>query len=185
MKKVQTHKPGKFMIVCGEKIYKFACKDDEEKDLWIKALENEIKKNKSETIKKLENLHEVKLKKKVIEDFYNLPNIHSEKLKTKSKIDQVIKSEGYFKEKSKSYLISNKNRKPTTQVNKKLLENQQNYEEITRSKNETFTTERSQISALNIGLIDKKPKNNKSIFSCCNKIVMLFKQKKTENDYDI
>jgi hypothetical protein len=185
MKKVQSHKPGKFLIVCGEKIYKFACKDDDEKDLWIKALENEIKKNKSETIKKLENLYEIKLKKKVIEDYYGLPSIHSEKLKTKSRIDQVIKSEGYFKDKSKSYLNSNKNRKPTTKVNKQILEKNQDYEDITRSKNETFQTTRSNFSALNIGLIDKKPKSNKSIFSCCNKIAMLFKKKKTEDDYDI
>jgi len=103
MKKVQGHKEGKFLIVVGEKVYKFACKDDVEKDAWVKALEEEIKKDKLGTNKKLENIYESKLKKKVIEDYYELPNINTEKLSIKSRIEETIKTENFFPEKIKSY----------------------------------------------------------------------------------
>ena len=184
MKKVQSHKSAKFLIVCGDKVYKFACQDDEVKEQWMKALEEEIKKNKTVSTKKLENLCEIKLKKKVIEDYYGLPSIHAEKMKTKTRVDEAIKSEGFFKEKSKSYLIVKKNRNPTTKVNKQILDKNQNYDEIVRTKNDNFSTGRSNISSLNIGLIDKKPKHHSSIFSCCNKFLMIFKKKKTAEDYD-
>jgi hypothetical protein len=102
MKKVQVKKTEKFLIVVGEKIYKFQCKTDEERDSWVKALNNEIKRLKGDSNKKLENIYEIKLKKKIIEDYYNLPNISSEKLYMKKKVDEAIKGESFFADKKKA-----------------------------------------------------------------------------------
>jgi hypothetical protein len=101
MKKVQAHKSCKFLIAVGEKIYKFLCATDEEKDNWVKALNNEIKKEKGEIVKKIENMHDIKLKKKVIEDFYKLPNIDSDKFYMKKKVEEAMRHEKFFPEKVK------------------------------------------------------------------------------------
>lgn len=102
MKKIQGHKACKFLVVCGEKVYKFSCNTDEDKENWIKALNNELKRIKGDTLKKLENIFEVKLKKKIIQDFYELPNINAEKLYMKKKVEEAIKSETFFVEKVKA-----------------------------------------------------------------------------------
>ena len=96
MKKVQGVKSGKFMIVCGDKVYKFLCKSEEDKDAWVNALTLEIKRVRGESFKKIENVYELKLKKKVIIDYYHLPNIYSEKLYMKKRVDECIKSENFF-----------------------------------------------------------------------------------------
>jgi hypothetical protein len=98
MKKVLAHKSCKFLVAVGEKIYKFLCSSEEEKDSWVKALNNEIKKIKGETTKKFENLYDIKLKKKIIEDFYKLPNINTDKFYMKKKVEETIKNENFFKE---------------------------------------------------------------------------------------
>ncbi len=102
MKKVQVKKSDKFLMVVGEKIYKFQCKTEEDRDSWVKALNNEIKRIKGDSHKKLENIYEIKLKKKIIEDYYNLPNISAEKLYMKKKVDESIKSESFFADKKKA-----------------------------------------------------------------------------------
>ena len=102
MKKIQGHKSCKFLIVIGEKVYKFSCKTDEEKEQWINALNNELKRIKGDIEKKIENILDVKLKKKVIQDYYQLPNINSEKLYMKKKVDEAIKGEDFFQEKVKT-----------------------------------------------------------------------------------
>ena len=63
-------------------------------------------------------------------------------------------------------------------------------QEIVRTKNEETSSNyssnrvlKSDISTLNIGLIDRRPKNNQSIFSCCNKVIMdIFKKNKTDGE---
>ena len=65
MKKVQAFKSCKFMITCSDKIYKFLCKSEEEKDAWVNAVNSEMKRIRGESFKKLENVYEIKLKKKV------------------------------------------------------------------------------------------------------------------------
>ena len=102
MKKVQANKTEKFIIHAGEKEYKFHCTTDEEKETWVKSLNNEIKRLKGDSFKKLENIYEIKLKKKIIEDYYNLPNINTEKLYMKKIVNEAIKGENFFVEKQKS-----------------------------------------------------------------------------------
>jgi hypothetical protein len=84
----------KFVIVCGDKIYKFLCETEEKAQQWIEALNSEFKKYNGE--RKFEQILEVKLKKKVIVDFYKLPNIHLEKANMKKNIEEQMSLENYF-----------------------------------------------------------------------------------------
>lgn len=101
MKKVHATKPCKFLIICGEKVYKFSCNTDDLKESWIKALNNEMKITRGDVTKKIENFMEVRLKKKIIVDFYNLPNIGSDKLYMKKQVIEEIKNENFFLERAK------------------------------------------------------------------------------------
>jgi hypothetical protein len=101
MKKIEEFKSCKFMIVTNDKVYKFECKSEEEKKEWIDAINSEIKRKRVQTVKKIENIYEVKLKKKVISDYYNLPSIHSEKLYMKKRVEESIKTENFFEPKTK------------------------------------------------------------------------------------
>ena len=58
------------MLLIQDKIYKFLLKTDEERDKWIDAINNEIKKLRGEVEKKVENYYNVKLKKKIIIDYF-------------------------------------------------------------------------------------------------------------------
>jgi hypothetical protein len=40
---------------------------------------------------------------------------------------------------------------------------------------------KSEVSPLNIGLIDRRPKINHSIFACCNKLLAIFNKKSTDD----
>jgi hypothetical protein len=102
MKKIHEHKPCKFTIVCGEKVYKFALDNEEDKKKWVEAINKEIS-NKGITKKKIiENILEVPLKKKIIIDYYNLPNISNEKMSIKKRIEEEILTENYFERKKEA-----------------------------------------------------------------------------------
>lgn len=101
MKKIEQSKSCKFIIISNDKVYKFFCKTEEEVAAWMNALNSEIKRKRGESIKKIENLYEMKLKKKVVVDFYHLPSLYSEKLYMKNKVEESIKTENFFAPKSK------------------------------------------------------------------------------------
>ena len=101
MKKIEAFKSCKFKIIGFDKEYKFQCKSEEEKEEWMNALNKEIKRIRGDTLKKLDNVYEVKLKKKVIVDYYNLPNIYSEKLYMKKRVDDAMRTENNFLSKDK------------------------------------------------------------------------------------
>jgi hypothetical protein len=101
MKKIEAFKSCKFIIIGTDKDYKFQCKSEEEKEAWMNALTNEIKRIRGDSHKKLDSVYEVKLKKKVIVDYYNLPNIYAEKLYMKKRVDVAMKSENHFLSKDK------------------------------------------------------------------------------------
>lgn len=101
MKKIEAFKSCKFKIIGFDKEYKFQCKSEEEKEAWMNALNKEIKRIRGDSLKKLDNVYEVKLKKKVIVDYYNLPNIYAEKLYMKKRVDDAMRTENNFLSKDK------------------------------------------------------------------------------------
>ena len=87
--RVESHKENKFLMVINEgndkegrtkgKIYKFACNNEEEKQKWVNAITNEMKRLKGESEEKNETKLEIKIRKKYIKDFFKLPNIGSDR----------------------------------------------------------------------------------------------------------
>ena len=82
--RIESHKEKKFMMVIDEgddgkgkntgKVYKFGCNSEEEKEGWINAITNEMKRLRGEQ-KSSETKLEMKQKKKVITDKFNLPDV--------------------------------------------------------------------------------------------------------------
>lgn len=102
MKKVQATKDLKFIILFGDKIYKFLVESNEIRNKWVESLNKEIKKlTTDDEDKKYENVAELKLKKKVIEDFFNLPKIQEGKDYIIKITEEAIITEGFFKLKPK------------------------------------------------------------------------------------
>jgi hypothetical protein len=102
MKKVQEDNELKFIILFGDKLYKFKTETEEEKNKWIKVLNSEINNLSRENCeKRYENLVEIKLKKKVIVDFYNLPKIQDGKDYIIKVTEEALLKEAYFKPKPK------------------------------------------------------------------------------------
>lgn len=66
----------------------------------------------------------------------------------------------------------------------------QNFEEIVRNKDtvdasfDSGTPRKTDISPMEIGLIDRKPKQNSSIFMCCKKLLTSFRKKRNAEDYE-
>ncbi len=90
------------MIAAGDKLYKFSCENEEEKESWVAAFNSEIKRLKGESVKKIEHIIDVKLKKKIIMDYYELPNIGTDKFYMKKKVEEAVKTENYFLPKEKA-----------------------------------------------------------------------------------
>ncbi len=89
------------MIVAGEKVYKFACENDDEMNSWINIINSEIRRIKLESQKKFENTYDVKFrKKKYIKDLWNLPKMSDSHAMIN--VEEQMKSENYFKEKTTS-----------------------------------------------------------------------------------
>ena len=104
LKNVSGKNKDKLMFLHKEKIYKFKCENEAERDDWVKCLNAEIKRVNS-TCEKNEKFYEefteVKLKKKIIEDFFNLPKIQEGKDYIIRVTEKAIKEEGFFPPKPK------------------------------------------------------------------------------------
>jgi len=118
------------------------------------------------------------LKKKIIEDFYKLPNINTDKFYMKKKVEETIKNENFFKERVRAWKYSlNLISKTIPKPNKKVIDTKPVEEEKSISQIPLEDKSVSNFDTLEIGLIDKEPKSkNDSIFSCCNKIMLMFKK---------
>ena len=115
--KVESHKDKKFMIVVnfteneakneeedGEKnyelngkVYKFACKNDDEKNKWITAISNEMKRLKKSEEKKQNYKFEIPIRKKVIIDHFDYPEINNDINYMKKHVLEEMNREKFFK----------------------------------------------------------------------------------------
>ncbi len=178
-KKVATYKPKKFLMVIKEKVYKFSCESDELKEKWIEALQNEMKKLKTVSEKKLENLYQVKLKKRIINDMENLPAIKSDINEITKYIEECIINENCFNKKEKVV------KKKTDLIPNKVIVEQKAEVKDDKIRLQINSTESSSnATSLNVSLLSKKQSKQHSIFSFCNKICMCFKKKKTYDEIE-
>ena len=106
--KVEAEKEKKFMVIVNDdkdkdgeegdlgKIYRFKCKSDEEKMEWINAITAEMK--AFHGVKKIQQSKiPMKLKKKVIRDLFELPEVGKDRSYMKTRTQQLMKGESYFK----------------------------------------------------------------------------------------
>lgn len=190
-KKVQAHKPKKFMLIILDKLYKFACSSDEERDKWITAINKEIKKLKGEVERKVETYYQVKLRKKVIIDHQNLPNPHTDLGEVRRKIEECILKEPYFQkkeafQKKKDELTPNKeiiNKRPSFKEQMPRIKPPESKPvSMNIDQKDVLNTESSNaglnFNGMTAGFIGDKPKKKRSIFWCCLNCVKFFKSKK-------
>ena len=115
--RVDSHKDKKFMMIVkenisenndndvsgetkkesGGKIYKFACQTDEEKNAWVSAITQEMKKLKKINERTSDNKLEITVRKKIIIDYFNLPDLDKDLLYMRKKVLEEINAEKYFK----------------------------------------------------------------------------------------
>ena len=114
--RVDSHKDKKFMMIVannednkdgddgenkaelGGKVYKFACQSDEEKNGWVSAITNEMKRLKKGDEKGNNNNRlEILERKKIIIDYFNLPEINKDIYYMKKKVLEEMENENYFK----------------------------------------------------------------------------------------
>ena len=114
--RVDSHKDKKFMMIVanngdnkdgedgenraesGGKVYKFACESDEEKNGWVSAITNEMKRlKKGEEKGNNNNRLEILERKKIIIDYFNLPEINRDIYYMKKKVLEEMNNENYFK----------------------------------------------------------------------------------------
>ena len=114
--RVDSHKDKKFMMIVanngdnkdgedgenktelGGKVYKFACESDEEKNGWVSAITNEMKRLKKGDEKGNNNNRlEILERKKIIIDYFNLPEINKDIYYMKKKVLEEMENENYFK----------------------------------------------------------------------------------------
>ena len=117
--RVESHKNKKFMMIVSDgskdkggknsgKVYKFSCVSEDEKQKWINAITNEMKKLRGE-LKKEENKIEMKIKKKVITDLFKLPDVGKDRLYMKTRTRSLMQKETYFPKIVKQKRVSKKN----------------------------------------------------------------------------
>ena len=117
--RVESHKNKKFMMIVSDgskdkggknsgKVYKFCCVSEDEKQKWINAITNEMKKLRGE-LKKEENKIEMKIKKKVITDLFKLPDVGKDRLYMKTRTRSLMQKETYFPKIVKQKRVSKKN----------------------------------------------------------------------------
>jgi hypothetical protein len=162
MGKIELHKSKKFRVACQDKVYKFQCDEDFLAQEWVEALKDVVKMAKQNNTKVIDTQIEIKLKKKVILDYYNLLDIHKEVLNTKTRIEEQMKSENYFEKKD-----GKKSKRPNRKIIEKSCITQDKLKLDVSSNRDT------NLSSLNVSLIDNKTREN-SFFSCC---LNLFKKK--------
>ena len=114
--RVESHKDKKFMMIVqeidpeskgeedgenekevGGKVYKFACQSDEEKNEWVFAITQEMKRIKMIVDKKNENKLQVPVRKKIIIDYFNLDEINKDNDYMRTKVLEEMNDENYFK----------------------------------------------------------------------------------------
>ena len=117
--RVESHKNKKFMMIVSDgskdkggknsgKVYKFSCVSEDEKQKWMNAITNEMKKLRGE-LKKEENKIEMKIKKKVITDLFKLPDVGKDRLYMKTRTRSLMQKETYFPKIVKQKRVSKKN----------------------------------------------------------------------------
>lgn len=140
------------MLIIEDKIYKFDCGNEERKNEWINAINNELKKIKGRIERKVENVYQVKLRKKLIQDPFKFPNVTCDLNDIQSKANDIMSKEPeFFKDKKK--------------------------------KVETKKEGTSLGISLDFGLLSEEKKSS-GIFSCCRKILTIFKKKETYNEFE-
>ena len=89
---------GENKVELGGKVYKFACQSDEEKNGWVSAITNEMKRLKKGDEKGNNNNRlEILERKKIIIDYFNLPEINKDIYYMKKKVLEEMNNENYFK----------------------------------------------------------------------------------------
>ena len=115
--RVDSHKDKKFMMIVkstssemggnedgeakkdagtGGKVYKFSCETEEQKNEWVTAITNEMKKLKKNEEKTKEDILEIPERKKIIIDYFNLPNINTDIYYMRKKVLEEMNNENYF-----------------------------------------------------------------------------------------
>ena len=113
--RVDSHKDKKFMMIVkktvsdvsdddggeskkdlGGKVYKFSCQTEEEKNAWVSAITNEMKKIKKNEEKAKDNKLQIPVRKKIIIDYFNLPDINSDIYYMKKKVLEEMNNELFF-----------------------------------------------------------------------------------------
>ena len=150
--KVESHKECKFLMVIGEgndekgnaqgKIYKFACNTEEEKQEWVNAITNEMKRLKGEIENKNETKLELKLKKKYIKDLFKLKNIGSDRTYIKNKTLESMENETFFKLSEKKIKEMKMKKLKEEEEKKKLLKLKEKEEKERKKKEEKEKKER-------------------------------------------
>ena len=177
------------MLVIQDKVYKFGLTNDEDRDKWIKAINNEIKKLKGEVERKVETYYQVKLKKKIIVDYLNLAPPHTDLNEVRRKIEEKIFKETFFMKKE-----GFQTKKNELEPNKEIVNKRPSFkEEVTRIKppeakpnqesrdivnTDISTSALNRRSDMSIGFIQEKPKKERSIFHCCVRCLKFFRTKK-------
>ena len=113
--RVDSHKDKKFMMIVqesdesnredkgenkkelGGKIYKFACQTNEEKDAWVFAITQEMKRVKKTDGQANNNKLEIAVRRKIIFDYFNLPEVGKDVFYMKKKVLEEMNNESYFK----------------------------------------------------------------------------------------
>ena len=146
-----------------DKIYKFECGTEENKNNWINCLNSELKKIKDKVERNVENIYQVKMRKKQITDLSKYPNVSCDITQINLSLEGTIQKEPqFFKEKHKRVEVSQ-----------------------TESSDFSFK-EKSSSQGLNLdfGFISNQKKQRNSIFSCCSKCLKFFKKKKRYNEFE-
>ena len=175
--KVESHKDCKFLMVVedkndkkhGGKVYKFSASSNEEKEKWINAITNEMKRLKGEIEKKDDVLLVIKQKKKIIDDYYKLPDVGKERTAIKGRIINSIQKESFFKFKQEAY-INSISTNSDTHPNERKKE-----ESLTNNEGAVNLMQEGTLQQFEIGFDDAKDSNvNKSMFSCCKECWIKF-----------
>jgi len=183
--KIDSSKSKKFSMIVrigGEKVeegdlngkvYKFKCKDEETKNKWLAAINQEMERIKDEKEKTNVNTIEIKLRKKEIVDHFNLPEIGKDIYSMRREILEEMSKENYFQpsarkieaEKKKKLKEENdKKKKELEEIEKKKRiekeekmkkEEQEKFEEMKKKREENKKIQDDIKKGKSVGFADK------------------------------
>ena len=176
--RVESHKDKKFMMVIANdekdnnngKVYKFACNSEEEKEGWINAITNEMKRLRGEQ-KSSENKIEIKQKKKVIFDKFNLPDVGKDRSYMKTRTEALMKDETFFLPLDPKEKKAKKKKDNKEQINTSTnISNSQPKIDINISSNQNQNLPRTESSQVQQFNVQERGNEDGGAFSCCRKI---------------